>query len=222
MIENVLNQNIEKSLKIGIIRILKNYPTKESIDMLLSVVSPKVPPVQAEAVDSLIHIARELPLDEKQIVITKKELIKTSRYAYEKIIALSQIDDSEQNQLLKYLLQNEVRKLIPVIMKLGILDKPQTPIETYIQYVLNNESEKLPYVLEFFENIFSLEEREIVNSLIDDLSIDDKCKVAKNNFDELTTDLNQFLGYYTGTVQELKIALSLDYALRLNNQEILG
>ena len=222
LIENVLNQNIEKSLKIGIIRILKNYPTKESIDMLLSVVSPKVPPVQAEAVDSLIHIARELPLDEKQIVITKKELIKTSRYAYEKIIALSQIDDSEQNQLLKYLLQNEVRKLIPVIMKLGILDKPQTPIETYIQYVLNNESEKLPYVLEFFENIFSLEEREIVNSLIDDLSIDDKCKVAKNNFDELTTDLNQFLGYYTGTVQELKIALSLDYALRLNNQEILG
>ena len=222
LIENVLNQNIEKSLKIGIVRILKNYPTKESIDMLLSVVSPKVPPVQAEAVDSLIHIARELPLDEKQIVITKKELIKTSRYAYEKIIALSQIDDSEQNQLLKYLLQNEVRKLIPVIMKLGILDKPQTPIETYIQYVLNNESEKLPYVLEFFENIFSLEEREIVNSLIDDLSIDDKCKVAKNNFDELTTDLNQFLGYYTGTVQELKIALSLDYALRLNNQEILG
>ena len=222
LIEYVLNQNIEKSLKIGIIRILKNYPTKESIDMLLSVVSPKVPPVQAEAVDSLIHIARELPLDEKQIVITKKELIKTSRYAYEKIIALSQIDDSEQNQLLKNLLQNEVRKLIPVIMKLGILDKPQTPIETYIQYVLNNESEKLPYVLEFFENIFSLEEREIVNSLIDDLSIDDKCKVAKNNFDELTTDLNQFLGYYTGTVQELKIALSLDYALRLNTQEILG
>ena len=59
-------------------------------------------------------------------------------------------------------------------MKLGILDKPQPPIETYFQYVLNNESDKLPYVLEFFENIFSIEEREIVNSLIDNISIDEK------------------------------------------------
>ena len=220
-IENIQNQNIKKSLVIGIIRTIKNYPTKDSIDILLSVISPKIPPIQAQAVDSLIHIARELPLDEEQIVITKEELIKTSRYAYEKIIALSQIDENEKNQLLNYLLQNEVRKLIPVIMKLGILDKPQTPIETYIQYVLNNESDKLPYVLEFFENIFSIEEREIVNSLIDNISIDEKCKVARNHFDELTTDLNQFLGYYIGTIQELKVALSLDYALRLNNQEIL-
>ena len=222
LIENAQNQNVEKSLVIGVIRTIKKYPTKDSIDMLLSVISPKIPPIQAVAVDSLIHIARELPLDEKQIAITKKELIKTSRYAYEKIIALSQIEENEKNQLLRYLLQDEVRKLIPVIMKLGILDKPQTPIETYIQYVLNNEEDKLPYVLEFFENIFSQEERKIVNSLIDDISIEDKCKVAKNHFDELTTDINQFLGYYIGTIQELKVALTLDYAFRTNNQEILG
>ena len=222
LIENAQNQNVEKSLVIGVIRTIKKYPTKDSIDMLLSVISPKIPPIQAVAVDSLIHIARELPLDEKQIAITKEELIKTSKYAYEKIIALSQIEENEKNQLLRYLLQDEVRKLIPVIMKLGILDKPQTPIETYIQYVLNNEEDKLPYVLEFFENIFSQEERKIVNSLIDDISIEDKCKVAKNHFDELTTDINQFLGYYIGTIQELKVALTLDYAFRTNNQEILG
>tara|TARA_Y100000590_G_scaffold400782_1_gene485144 strand:- start:48 stop:3209 length:3162 start_codon:yes stop_codon:yes gene_type:complete len=221
LIEHTQNQNVEKSLVIGIIRTVKKYPTIDSIDMLLSVVSPKVPPIQAEAVDSLIHIVREHPLNEKQIAITKEELIKTSRYAYEKIIALSQIDENESNQLLRYLLKDEVRKLIPVIMKLGILDKPKTPIETYIQYVLNNEEEKLPYVLEFFENIFSQEERKIVNSLIDDLSIEEKCKVAINHFEELTTDLNKFLGYYIGTIQELKVALTLDYAFRNNNQEIL-
>ena len=221
LIKHVQRQNVEKSLIIGVIRTIKNYPTKNSIDLLLSAISPKVPPIQSEAVDSLIHIARELPLDENQIIITKKELIKTSRYAYEKIIALSQINEDEENQLLRYLLQNEVRKLIPVIMKLGILDKPETPIETYIQYVLNNETDKLPYVLEFFENIFSKEERRIVNSLIDNISIEEKCEVAKNHFDDLTTNINQFLGYYIGTIQELKVALTLDYAFRNNNQEIL-
>ena len=221
LIKHVQRQNVEKSLIIGVIRTIKNYPTKNSIDLLLSAVSPKVPPIQSEAVDSLINIARELPLDENQIIITKKELIKTSRYAYEKIIALSQINEDEENQLLRYLLQNEVRKLIPVIMKLGILDKPETPIETYIQYVLNNETDKLPYVLEFFENIFSKEERRIVNSLIDNIPIEEKCEVAKNHFDDLTTNINQFLGYYIGTIQELKVALTLDYAFRNNNQEIL-
>ena len=221
LIKHVQSQNVEKSLIIGVIRTIKNYPTKNSIDLLLSAISPKVPPIQSEAVDSLIHIARELPLDENQIIITKKELIKTSRYAYEKIIALSQINEDEENQLLRYLLQNEVRKLIPVIMKLGILDKPETPIETYIQYVLNNETDKLPYVLEFFENIFSKEEWRIVNSLIDNISIEEKCEVAKNHFDDLTTNINQFLGYYIGTIQELKVALTLDYAFRNNNQEIL-
>ncbi|MBS00980.1 MAG: hypothetical protein CMG37_06135, partial [Candidatus Marinimicrobia bacterium] len=221
LIKHVQRKNVEKSLIIGVIRTIKNYPTKNSIDLLLSAVSPKVPPIQSEAVDSLIHIARELSLDENQIIITKKELIKTSRYAYEKIIALSQINEDEENQLLRYLLQNEVRKLIPVIMKLGILDKPETPIETYIQYVLNNETDKLPYVLEFFENIFSKEERRIVNSLIDNIPIEEKCEVAKNHFNDLTTNINQFLGYYIATIQELKVALTLDYAFRNNNQEIL-
>ena len=222
LIKNVQDNNARKSLVIGIIRTLKNYPTKQSIDLTLSKINPKTPPIQAEAVDTLIHLARETPLKEEAISITKNELIKTARYAYEKIIALSQIEDSKDNQLLRYFLQNEIRKLIPVIMKLGILDKPETPIETYIQYVLNNESDKLPYVLEFFENIFSKEEREIVNSLIDTISIDEKCETARNHFDRLTTDLNQFLGYYIGSIQGLKVALTMDYAFRTNNQEILN
>ena len=222
LIKNVQDNNARKSLVIGIIRTLKNYPTKQSIDLTLSRINPKTPPIQAEAVDALIHLARETPLKEEDISITKNELIKTARYAYEKIIALSQIEDSKDNQLLRYFLQNEIRKLIPVIMKLGILDKPETPIETYIQYVLNNESDKLPYVLEFFENIFSKEEREIVNSLIDTISIDEKCETARNHFDRLTTDLNQFLGYYIGSIQGLKVALTMDYAFRTNNQEILN
>ena len=222
LIQYAQDSNAQKSLVIGILRTLKNYPTKQSIGIILSKVNPKTPSIQAEAVDTLIHIARESPLKEEDIFITKGKLINTARYAYEIIIALSQIDDSDDNQLLRYFLQNDVRKLIPVIMKLGIMDKPETQIETYIQYVQNNESDKLAYVIEFFENIFSKEEREIVNSLIDSISIEEKCIVARKRFDKIMTDLNQFLGYYITSSQELKVALTLDYALRSNNQEILN
>jgi ATP/ADP translocase len=222
LIQYAQDSNAQKSLVIGILRTLKNYPTKQSIGIILSKINPKTPSIQAEAVDTLIHIARESPLKEEDIFITKGELINTARYAYEIIIALSQIDDSDDNQLLRYFLQNDVRKLIPVIMKLGIMDKPETQIETYIQYVQNNESDKLAYVIEFFENIFSKEEREIVNSLIDSISIEEKCIIARKRFDKIMTDLNQFLGYYITSSQELKVALTLDYALRSNNQEILN
>ena len=222
LIQYAQDSNVQKSLVIGILRTLKKYPTQQSIDIILSKVNPITPPIQAEAVDTLMHIAREIPLKKEDIFITKDKLINTARYAYEIIIALSQIEDSNENQLLRYFLQNEIRKLIPVIMKLGIMDKPETQIETYIQYVLNNESDKLPYVLEFFENIFSKEEREIVNSLIDTISIDEKCEIARKHFDQLTTDLNEFLGYYIGSIQGLKVALTMDYAFRTNNQEILN
>ena len=222
LIQYSQDSNTQKSLVIGIIRTLKNYPTKQSIGLILSRINPKTPPIQVEAVDALIHLAREIPLEEEDITITKDELIKTAKYAYEKIIALSQIEDSKDNQLLRHFLQNEIRRLIPVIMKLGIIDKPETPIETYIQYVLNEESDKLPYVLEFLENIFSIEDREIVNSLIDTISIDEKCEIARKRFDRLTTDLNQFLGYYISSIQGLKVALTMDYAFRTNNQEILN
>ena len=222
LIQYAQDSNAQKSLVIGILRTLKKYPTQQSIDIILTKVNPTTPPIQAEAVDTLMHIAREIPLKKEDIIITKGELINTARYAYEIIIALSQIEDSNENQLLRYFLQNEIRKLIPVIMKLGIMDKPETQIETYIQYVLNNESDKLPYVLEFFENIFSKEEREIVNSLIDTISIDEKCEIARKHFDQLTTNLNQFLSYYITSIQGLKAALTLDYALRSNNQEILN
>jgi len=222
LIQYLQDSNAQKSLVIGIIRTLKNYPTKQSIGLILSRINPKTPPIQAEAVDALIHLAREIPLEKEDIIITKDVLIKTARYAYEKIIALSQIEDSKDNQLLRHFLQNEIKKLIPVIMKLGIIDKPETPIETYIQYVLNNESDKLPYVLEFFENVFSKEESKIVNSLIDSISIEEKCIVARKRFNRLTTDLNEFLGYYIGSIQGLKVALTMDYAFRTNNQEILN
>ena len=108
LIQNVQDNNAPKSLVIGIIRTLKNYPTKQSIGLTISRINPKTPPIQEEAVDTLIHLAREISLEEEEISIAKNELIKTARYAYEKIIALSQIEDTKNNQLLRYFLQNEI------------------------------------------------------------------------------------------------------------------
>ena len=102
LIKYAQDSTARKSLVIGIIRTLKNYPTEQSIGIILSKVNPKTPSIQTEAVDVLIHIARETPLKEKDIIITKGELINTARYVYEIIIALSQIEDSNNNKPVSY------------------------------------------------------------------------------------------------------------------------
>ena len=40
-----------KSLVIGIIRTLKNYPTEQSIGIILSKVNPKIPPIERKLLD---------------------------------------------------------------------------------------------------------------------------------------------------------------------------
>ena len=57
LIQYAQDSNTQKSLVIGIIRTLKNYPTKQSINILLSKVDPKTPPIQTEAVDTLIPVS---------------------------------------------------------------------------------------------------------------------------------------------------------------------
>ena len=73
------------------------------------------------------------------------------------------------------------------MLKLGVLHDPNTPIETYIQYVANQDSELMPYVLELVDTTFSLGNRKLTMPLID---VDiDEVKAGKDLFNELFGDV---------------------------------
>ena len=53
------------------------------------------------------------------------------------------------------------------MLKLGVWHDPKTPIETYIQYVANQDPELMPYVLELVDTTFSQANRKLTMPLID-------------------------------------------------------
>ena len=103
------------------------------------------------------------------------------------------LPENEHQFLMKDYLNNEIQNTLPTLLKLGVLDVPDTPIETYIHTVKSGDPSKLPFLLEFFENIFSKNEREIINPLIEQISLDERSEIGHLYFKSLPTNLDQEL-----------------------------
>ena len=138
-------------------------------------------------VDSLLAIARIQPIeaDKKPRIHTEIRMIAKKVYALNECINM--LPDDQHKFLMNDYLNNEVQNTLPTLLKLGVLDLPDTPIETYIHTVKSGDPSKLPFLLEFFENIFSKDEREIINPLIEQISLSERSEVGRSHFNSLPT-----------------------------------
>ena len=84
-------------------------------------------------------------------------------------------------------LNNEIQNALPSLLKLGVMSKPNTPIETYIQIIKSGDPAKLPFLLEFFENIFTKDQRNIINPLIEEIPLEERAEIGKSHFKDLPT-----------------------------------
>ena len=94
------------------------------------------------------------------------------------------------------------------------MDKPDTPIETYIQTIKSRDSSKLPFLLEFFENIFSKDQRDIINPLIEPISLDERSDIGHDHFDKMPDNLDNELIEFIYDIDKWKSAISLDYLIK--------
>ena len=100
------------------------------------------------------------------------------------------------------------------------MDKPDTPIETYIQTVKSRDPSKLPFLLEFFENIFSKDQRSIINPLIEPISLDERSDIGHNHFDKLPNNFDDELTKFIYDADKWKSAISLDYIIKSEKSDI--
>ena len=119
-----------------------------------------------EVVDSLLVCARNNNLSDKELEAISSEVQKIAKKLYAMNECKKLLPDDKNQTLMIDHLNNEIQNTLPSLLKLGVLDKPNTPIETYIQIIKSGDPGKLPFLLEFFENIFSKEERGVINPLI--------------------------------------------------------
>ena len=170
--EKLINEQFEKllqsketnrKLRLGIIRTLREYPDDYSIELLISQLDSNDQDIYNLIVESLLAIARVNPIEENKKDRIASEINTIAKKVYALNERIKMLPDDEHQFLMKDHLNNEIQNTLPTLLKLGVLNIPDTPIETYIHTVKSGDPSKLPFLLEFFENIFSKNEREIIN-----------------------------------------------------------
>lgn len=210
-----LNQkDLSRKRRLGIIRALKEYPTDESISMLLTQLNLSDFLVYSEVIESLLTIARSHPLDEKTLKQLEDETRKVAKMLYQLNEFLRLLPKKDQNILLKDFLDTAIRQRIPTLTKLGILDVPDTPVETYIHTILSGDTAHLPFVLEFFENVLTKEERAIISPLIEPISLEERGQIGSRYFTDLPKSLMSELEQSVYSPNKWQSVIALDYLFR--------
>ena len=214
--------DLSRKLRLGIIRTLREYPGDRAINMLLKQLNRDDQDVYNEVVDSLLAVARVHPIEEEEKKAKVAEEIRAmARKVYALNEAIKLIPDDNNKFFMHDHLNNEIQNTLPTLLKLGVIDVPDTPIETYIHTVKSGDPAKLPFLLEFFENIFSNEEREIINPLIEPIPITERSEVGHSKFNNLPNDLNLELTESVYSPNKWESVIALDYLLKSEKMDVI-
>jgi len=215
------NTELKRKHRLGMLRALREYPSEDSIRMLLNQLDTRDFQVYAEIIDSLLVVARSHPLNEKTLKQLEGETTKVAKTLYQLNETLRLLPHHKDALLLKDFLETAIRRRIPTLIKLGILDVPETPVETYIHTIISGDTDRLPFVLEFFENVLTKEERSLISPLIEPISLEERGQIGSRYFSDLPKKLIPELERSVYSLNKWQSAIALDYLFRSANTTVL-
>ena len=140
LISTFEQKNIHQDLLRGIVVILKVYRSTETIDALIGLLERKEKRVLGDIIDTLLVMARQELLSEGQTSKLKREVNKISKHAYRLIDFLNSVEQVDKEHTLNEVIQHELSKQVPFLLKLGVIDTPSTPVESYLQTIKKRSS----------------------------------------------------------------------------------
>jgi len=217
--ELLSKEELSRSLKLGIIKTLRDYP---SVDLLMNQLHHADQDIYNEVVDSLLVCARVESLNEKQLNIISSEIQRIAKKLYAMNESKKLLPDDDKQMLMIDHFNNEIQNTLPSLLKLGVMSKPNTPIETYIQIIKSGDPAKLPFLLEFFENIFDNEQRNIINPLIEEIPIKERSEIGNNHFKDLPSKIDDELLSFLHSPNKWESIISLDYLINAEKKDLIA
>ena len=215
----LLSEDLSRSLRLGIIKTLREY---SSVNLLIKQLNHSDQDIYNEVVDSLLVCARNNDLSEEELDATSSEIQKIAKKLYTMNECKKLLPDDKNQTLMVDHLNNEIQNTLPSLLKLGVMNKPNTPIETYIQIIKSGDPGKLPFLLEFFENIFNKDQRSIINPLIEEIPIEERSEIGTTHFNDLPSKLDDELASFLHSPNKWESIISLDYMINSNKDELMG
>ncbi len=202
----------DPELQFAILNTLKTYPTPGSAMIVQEMMDRENPRMYRECVDALLTIGRQIPLSDSLLSELDDETRFIAKSAFQYHAAMLEFK-KDGNSILEDHLYHRMNLLIPVMLKLGVLDRPDTRIETYVHTLQSNDTGRVGFVLELLEQILTKEEQEIINPLVEPMDLNDRVALGKKFFPEIESDRMTLIqtGIHSG--HEWTAALFLDSLL---------
>ncbi len=213
------NTNSRQNIRKTILRIIHNYDTEDTMNMILSCIDDPDLLLIDEASNSLIKISKSRDLESTELKIINNNIQTLAKRAYQLHIFKNDMGSDPMAKLIIDHIENDLIIIIRIILKLGTLKDPNVPIETYIRYIESRDIELFPLVLELVESTFSSKSIKILIPLIDPES--DPLSFAYGFLDKGLSSKDEMLIYWIENPHQWKTSIATQFLLNKENTAIL-
>ena len=206
-------------LKLGILKTAHEFPSSDMTELLSSGLNDPDLLILNGISNALVKMSKNKELEAEILNKIENHIKAISKRAFQLYLLRDQLKNVSQAFLIQDHIESDLNKVIPILLKLGTLKKPDIPIETYIRYVKSNDPDLLPIVLELVDSTFSPENRKHTLPLIDpDV---DRIKIGQELFPDLFRNPNDMLGHWIKNPHFWKTGIALQYLLNSENTAVL-
>jgi len=195
------------------VRAFRSCQVPKAYPILLRLMDEHQPSVTDDASDALLCVRRKgSPVDDYSSLISDRwnMLAKT---AYEWTHVLRLLPEIPNAELLRDYLHNSLRQILPALMRLAALKRPDAPVDTCIQIFLAHDSARLPYVLELLDAILPAEESWRISTLLEPLPFHDRAAAGNRHSNGRPFKIDGWLKDAIHSNNDWLSAIALEYSL---------
>lgn len=200
-------------LRAGISRTLADYPHPEVLAAMVASLESPNRVVYNEAVNTLLTFARGGGLNADVLAQLEGEALRLARAMYRVEGALDRVSTQDE-PLLVELLQADYDDMTPTLLKLAVMDKPDTDIESVISRLQERDERILGNVLEILDNVLSGEERAVIMPLFEAHTAAELAAIGQKHFPDMAKTLENELIFYINHGDDWQCAIALNYLMR--------
>ena len=207
------------SIKIAILKVIHQFEDQDIIKMIISsMTDPDLHILNAScnALNKIskVHGLAKNDLEQIEVVINTLSLRAFQLHLFKNELAT----DPDALLLIDHT-DSDIRILSHLILKLGTLNDPSIPIESYLRYVDSQDPDLLPLVLELVDSTFSNHAIKLILPLIDPEM--DPAAIAPDILGKKVLSKDEMLRFWVENPHRWKTNISTQFLLRTENTHVL-
>jgi hypothetical protein len=197
-----------------LVHALRSCLVPQAYPVLLDLMEAHQPSISGEASDAMLCVRRGGSLPDPYRALVNDRWKMLTRTAYCLTQALRLLPEGPNSSLLRDYLNNSLRQILPALIRLAALKRPDAPVDTCIQIFLSGDRARLPFVLELLDTILPAAERQQITSLLEPVLLEERAAAGRKYFPDMPSKIEEWLRDAMYSDNEWLSAIALDYALK--------